>query len=199
MTGRLQKVLESIDTANAKDPNQVLLDGKDQPAELIYGHRMSEALARLYPEASEHLRIAARGQHIERWTSPRDEYPRTREGYLRWRTALKNYHAGRVGELMQAAGYADEDIRRVSVLIRKVGLKRDPEVQALEDVICVVFLEGYFADFATQHDDDKVVGILQKTWTKMSPVGRDAALALDLSSNARRLVEQALAENRPTG
>jgi hypothetical protein len=41
---------------------------------------MSETLARMAPNASEHLRIAARGQHIERWTSPRTKYPSGRAG-----------------------------------------------------------------------------------------------------------------------
>jgi len=199
MSARLQRVLDLIDAANAEDPNRVTVDAADQPAELVYGQRMTRTLQALYPDASEHLQIAARGQHIERWTSPRDSYPRTREGYLRWRSALKDFHAERVGALMAEAGYDSEEIDRVSILIRKVGLKRDPEVQALEDVICVVFLKGYFADFASQHDDEKIVGILRKTWKKMSPVGREAALALDLPDEAYRLVEQALGENSPTG
>jgi hypothetical protein len=32
---------------------------------------MSETFARIVANASEHLRIAARSQHIERWTLPR--------------------------------------------------------------------------------------------------------------------------------
>ncbi|MDJ0949197.1 MAG: DUF4202 domain-containing protein [Alphaproteobacteria bacterium] len=194
---RLDAALSGIDAANGADPNRVSVDGADQPAELVYGERMSRTLSRLYPDASEHLRIAARGQHIERWTSPRADYPMDREGYLRWRTALKRYHADRVGEIMREAGYGDEDIDQVGRLIQKHRLKRDPEAQALEDVVCVVFLEDYFADFALKHEDAKVVDILRKTWKKMSPVGHEAALALDLPPDARRLVEAALAPDAP--
>ena len=68
---RLTDVFAAIDAANALDPNTIEVDGRPQPAELAYGRRMSETLARLAQHASEHLRIAARGQHIERWTSPR--------------------------------------------------------------------------------------------------------------------------------
>lgn len=190
---RLDKVVAAIDAANAADPNRVAADGGERPAELVYGERMSEALERLYPDASEHLRIAARGQHIERWTSPRSSYPQGRVGYLKWRKELLDYHARRLGEIMGEAGYADGDIERVGALVRKQRIKYDAEAQALEDVICVVFLQHYFAEFAAKHGDGKLVDILRKTWAKMSPTGQDAALALGLSGRAGRLVEAALA------
>ena len=190
---RLTAVLEAIDAANAKDPNRVAADGAERPAELVYAERMSRCLERLYPDASDLLRIAARGQHIERWTSPRSDFPMTREGYLRWRSDLKRYHGDRVGALMAEAGYESDDIQSVKALILKQRLKRDPEAQALEDVVCVVFLEDYFADFAAKHEDAKVVDILRKTWAKMSEHGRAAALNLALPQEARRLVETALA------
>jgi hypothetical protein len=190
---RLATVLAAIDAANAADPNRVTADGEQRAAELVYGARMSEALARLYPDASDHLRIAARGQHIERWTSPRASYAQGRVGYLKWRKELLDFHARRLAEIMQDAGYQGGDIARVRSLVRKERIKYDEEAQALEDVICVVFLEHYFADFAAKHDDRKVVDIVRKTWTKMSPRGHQAALALDLPAGARRLVEAALA------
>ena len=62
-------------------------------------------------------------------------------------------------------------IPRVRWLIRKQDLKNNPEAQLLEDVICLVFLENYFADFARDHDAEKLVRILRKTWKKMSPRG----------------------------
>ena len=63
--------MAGIDAANARDPNTVAVDGQREPAELVYGRRMSDVLLRLAPAASTHLRLAVRGQHIERWTSPR--------------------------------------------------------------------------------------------------------------------------------
>ena len=194
---RLATVLAGVDAANAADPNRVTVDGKARAAELVYGARMCETLGRLYPDASEHLRIAARGQHIERWTSPRAGYAQGRVGYLKWRKELLDYHARRLAEIMQDAGYQESDIARVRSLVRKEKIKYDDEAQALEDVICVVFLEHYFADFAAKHDDAKVVDIVRKTWTKMSPKGHQAALALKLPERAGRLVAAALA-NSPT-
>ncbi|MCB9488189.1 MAG: DUF4202 domain-containing protein [Deltaproteobacteria bacterium] len=189
---RLARVVELIDRANAHDPNTEPVDGQDAPKEWIYGRRMSAALEKFAPDASEALKIAARAQHIERWTSPRTDYPEGKIGYHQWRNDLKKFHAQRAGELMAEVGYDETTIARTQFLIRKEKLKSDSETQALEDVVCLVFLEFYFEPFAAQHPDDKVIDILQKTWRKMSPAGHDAALALPLSQEAKALVGRAL-------
>ena len=64
----------------------------------------------------------------------------------------------------------------------------------LEDTACLVFLEHELAAFAAKHDEPKLVQILERTWRKMSPRGRAAALALELSPPARALIEKATAE-----
>ncbi len=175
---RLARVFSEIDAANAADPNRVPSPDGRAAAELVYGRRMSERLAAFAPEASEHLQIAARGQHIERFKTPRSAYPQGRTGYLTWRRDLKNFHAQRVGEIMRACGYPEEDVARVERLVRKERLKADSEAQALEDIACLVFLEHYFGEFAPKIDDDKLADILAKTWEKMSPAGHAAALAM---------------------
>jgi hypothetical protein len=190
---RYDQAIAGIDAANGDDPNRVAVDGVEEAAEVVYARRMSRVLDRLYPDASEALRLAARAQHIRRWTSPRSDYPEGRVGYLKWRTDLKHFHARTVGEILAACGYGEDEIARVQALVRKERIKQDPEAQALEDVICVVFLEDYFADFAPKHDEDKVLDILRKTWAKMSPVGHKAALTLDLPPEAGRLMRKALA------
>ena len=191
---RLARVLSAIDEANALDPNSVLDRGAERPAELVYGERMSEKLQQFQNNAPDHLRIAVRGQHIERWKRPRDDYPAGREGYLRWRSDLKVYHAQRVAELMRQEGCDQADIDRVSELVSKKGIKRDLGAQAVEDVACLVFLEFYAADFIDKHDDEKIVGILRKTARKMSPDGIAAAAKLVLSSRLGHLLSSALGE-----
>ena len=62
-------------------------------------------------------------------------YKRQREGYLEWRREQARRHAGRVAGILAEAGYDREAQDRVGVLLRKEGLKRDADVQALEDVI----------------------------------------------------------------
>ena len=190
---RLAAVIADIDAANARDPNRVEIDGRLEPAELAYGRRMSETLARMAPDASEHLRIAARGQHIERWTSPRRSYPQGRAGYLSWRRHLNAFHARRVGEIMVAAGYHADDIARVCSLIRKEYLKSNAEAQLLEDVVCVVFLEHYLAGFIGKTSEEKLADILVKTWNKMSQLGRGHALKLSLSPAVAALLARAIA------
>lgn len=167
MTDRLQTALTQIDTANAADPKGEALS---------YGERMTAELSRLVPDAPDVLRIAARGQHVERWLLPRSDYPEGKAGYLAWRREQGRRHALRVAGIMAEAGYPEADCDRVGVLLRKEGLKRDPEVQALEDVICFVFLRWYFAGFAAKHDETQVLDIVQKTARKMSDAARARVL-----------------------
>ncbi|WP_298817659.1 DUF4202 domain-containing protein [uncultured Roseibium sp.] len=164
----LEKAIAAIDEANTADPN--LEEGA--PAARLYGERMSSELSRLFPQASDPLKIAARGQHIERWTVPRATFPEGKAGYHAWRRHLAGHHAQRVGEIMAAAGYAAEDIAAAERMLRKEGIKQHADVQALEDTICFVFLKWYFAPFAAKHSDEKVLGIVQKTARKMSGEAR---------------------------
>lgn len=169
---RLSNVVAAIDAANALDPTMEA-DGTDKhPAALLYGRRMSAELERISPGAPDLLKIAARGQHIERWKMPRSSHPEGREGYLAWRRAQAVFHAERVAGLMADAGYAQEDRERVGQMLRKEGIKRDPDVQMLEDVIGLVFLRWYFQDFAAGRDPDHVRRIVAKTARKMSAEGR---------------------------
>ncbi len=168
----LETALAAIDAANAADPN--LEDG--QPASRLYGDRMSAELARLFPDASEPLQIAARGQHIERWVLKRTDFPEGREGYLNWRQSLARHHADRVADIMADAGYGEADIAATGRMLRKEGIKRDPEVQALEDVICFVFLKWYFAPFSDKQSPEKMERIVMKTARKMSKDGRARVL-----------------------
>lgn len=191
---RVQAALDAFDRANAADPNFEWVDGERAPKELVYARRMSAWLERLCPQAPEALRLAARCQHIERWVLPRGRYPEGRVGYLTWRRDLKRYHAERAGQILSGLGYPAAEIERVQALVRKERLKRDRGAQVLEDVVCVVFLAHYLADFAARHDTGKVVAILRKTWAKMSPLGRAAALAFPLDEAGKDLLALALAD-----
>jgi len=189
---RLNRVLGLIDEANAQDPNSEIWQDKSYPKELLYGMRMTEWLDRLHPDASDLLRIAARGQHIRRWEVPRQTYPGTREGYLQWRSYLYGFHADCVAKLMTQAGYDPVDIERVGKILQKRGLRNDPDVQAIEDVACLVFLDHYFAAFAAIHDEEKLIGIVRKTWRKMSERARSRALELEFPDSIRALLATAL-------
>jgi hypothetical protein len=138
-------------------------------------------LARYAPDAPEALRLAARCQHIQRWKIARADYPMTRPGYHQWRTRLRDFHADLAATILRQSGYDEAIVNRVRSLIRKEALKSDPEVQALEDVVDLVFLESYLNAFVAKHadyDEAKFVDILKKTGKKMSARGREAALTL---------------------
>ncbi|MEQ9695165.1 DUF4202 domain-containing protein [Shimia sp. SDUM112013] len=173
MGDRLKAAIAAIDVANSADPR---ID-EGQPEALLYGQRMSAQCDRLFPEASEVLCLTARAQHIERWVLNRKDYPEGRIGYLTWRKDLADHHATRLGEIMQAAGYDSDAIAQAGRMLRKQGIKRDDQVQALEDVICFTFLTWYFAPFAAKHTPEKVADIVRKTARKMSAEARARVLA----------------------
>jgi hypothetical protein len=191
---RFSRAIDRIDAANSQDPRTTSIEGTEQPLELVYAQRMSRWLLKLYPDASEALRLAARAQHLRRWTIPRNIYPMDRAGYHRWRTDLQKFHAKEAGEILEESGYDPATIARVQSQIRKERLKADPETQALEDAICMVFLEYEFPDFLKKHPEEKLVTILRRTWAKMSARGQGAAmeLAIKLPAEARALLQKAL-------
>jgi hypothetical protein len=187
------EAIRLFDAANSEDPNlETGDDGQPIAKELLYAQRMTACLARVAPDAPEAVQLAARCQHIRRWSIPRADFPMTRPGYHQWRNTLKKYHAELAGQLMAQAGYEPEPIERVQQLVQKLRLKDDPEVQLLEDVICLVFLEYYFLPFAAQHPEDKVIEIVQKTWPKMTERGHALALQLPFTPEALALVTKAL-------
>ena len=189
---RLTQVLEGIHRLNRADPNTEPVGGAAQPRELVYAQWLSDWVLRLDPHASELLRIAARGQHVCRWTIPRSRYPMTRRGYLQWRETLKAFHSQTVAGLMAEAGYPGELIERVRQIMGKRRLQDDLESQTLEDALCLVFLERQLEPLRSKTPPEKLQDILRKTWKKMSERGRAEALRLRLGEAERKLLTQSL-------
>ena len=189
---RLARALDAIDAANAGDPHTIMIDGVSRPKELAHAELMTRWVRTLDPDCSDEQLLAARAHHLRRWTIPRDSYPDGRAGYLRWRTALKRQHADDVGEILRGAGYDDDVVARVQVIVSKQGLGRDPAVQVHEDALCLVFLETQLDELAGKLGEDKTIDVLQKTAKKMSPAGLQAALGLRFAPAATALLELAL-------
>ncbi|SDO00490.1 DUF4202 domain-containing protein [Vreelandella arcis] len=195
MTPAFEQTLAAIDALHAQDPRSTTLeDGTSMPQELAYAQRMSKWLEPVFNAPSELLQLAVRAQHLQRWQVPREEYEKGRVGYLTWRRDQGKRAGETTAQLMQEAGYSAEDAKRVAAMIGKKGLGRDPEVQALEDCACLVFLENYFADFSRKVEHDHMVRIVQMTWRKMSPRAHELALALPMSASSAALVKEALSE-----
>jgi len=193
-TERFDEAIALIDEANAADPNTVTVRGRSGPKELLHAYLITEWVQRLAPDASQQLLLAARAHHIRRWEIPRDSYPPGRSGYLRWRRDLHTLHAQHAALALGEAGYDDETVQQVEQIIRKYRLGKDPEVQVLEDALCLVFLETQLDDTAAKLGDEaKTLEVLRKTWRKMSAAGRELALQLPLSDRGHGLVETAIA------
>ncbi len=189
---KFEAALRRFNAENSRDPNREAVGGVSQPRELLYAQRLTSWVLRLCSDASEELRLAARCQHICRWEIPRDSYPMTRAGYLKWRADMKQFHAQKTGEILREVGYDETAIRRVQELNLKKHFPDDPESRALEDALCLVFLQFQFAGLAAKTAEGKTINALQKSWRKMTDAARAEALKLDFGPREKNLLERAL-------
>ena len=187
-----REAIRRFEEANSADPNTVSIDGETVPYELFYAQRLTEWVERLSPSASPALLLAARCQHICRWMIPRRSYPMTRAGYLKWRTDLKQFHANKSGQILTESGCSQDLITRVQELNLKKNLGQDPELQILEDALCLVTLQYQLTDLVRKTDPEKMAGILRKTWKKMSSKARDEALRLSYPEDQKQLLSRAI-------
>jgi tRNAThr (cytosine32-N3)-methyltransferase len=187
----IQRARSLIDSAHSADPSKAA-DGR--PAELAYADHIEEWVVRIDPTASQVLRLAARCQHLERWSVPRGTFPEGKAGYLAWRRSLYVKQAERARQLLIEAGVSADSAADAATWVSKTGLKTNPGTQALEDAAVLVFLESEIQAFAAQHSEyprEKFIDIIRKTWRKMSPRAQELAKALNLPSPIEALVGEA--------
>jgi len=189
-----QSAIERFDAENARDPNTEMADGVACPRELLYAKRLTQWVLRLAPDADEVLLLAARCQHLCRWMIPRQTYPMTRAGYLRWRNELKTFHGQTAARILTEAGCPEPVIQKVCELNLKKNFPRDPQSRILEDALCLVFLEFQLAGLARKTAEDKMINAIQKTWKKMTAAARQQAMALPLAGKEKQLLERALSD-----
>ncbi|MDH5613145.1 MAG: DUF4202 domain-containing protein [Gammaproteobacteria bacterium] len=196
-----EKARDLIDQANSEDPNMVTdSDNKEWPKELLYSHHMSDMLERFAPETDEAMKLAIRAQHIQRWKSPRSNYPMDRKGYHQWRTALYTFHADTLAALMAQAGYTQDSLDRIKLAVGKKELKKNPDTQLVENIAALVFIEHYMLEFAGKHpeyDETKWIDIIRKTWRKMSEPAQQFALSgsIKLPEPLIPLIQKALSND----
>lgn len=193
MSERFDRAIAAIDAANADDPDTVVVDGRRVPKERAHAELMTRWIDTLVPAASEALRLAARAHHVRRWTWPRRDYPDGRAGYLRWRRDLHDRHAEVAAAILADAGYDAAMIARVGAIMHKRGLGDDPEVQAYEDALCLVFVQTQLADLVARTEPERMARIAQRTLAKMSPSARKVASTIPLGSDAADVLRVALA------
>lgn len=192
---RFAAALRRFDEENSRDPNRETVAAVPRPRELVYAEWLTDWVLRLRPQASEALRLAARCQHLCRWEVPRNTYPMTRAGYLRWREDLRKFHAQKAGDILRESGYPEEVIARVQSLNLKKDFPADAEGRVLEDALCLVFLERQFGDLAAKTSDEKMVNALRKAWHKMTPAAQALALTLPYTASQKALLERALSKH----
>jgi hypothetical protein len=186
---KFQSACRRFDEENSRDPNSE----NGQPRELLYAQRLTDWVLQMRPDAGEALRLAARCQHICRWQSPRENYPLTRAGYLKWRADLKKFHAEKSGAILREVGYEDDTIHRVQDLNLKKNFPADADCRVLEDALCLVFLEFQLAALAAKSDDEKMINAVRKSWDKMTGAARAEALKLNFGEREKNLIARALA------
>lgn len=189
---KLEQAFLLFDEYNQQDPQKILWNGIEYPAEYFYALQLFNWVVKLEPDANESLLLASRCQHIGRWKIPRENFPDGKAGYLSWRSDMAKFHANIASELLLQAGYHDDEIRKVKQILLKENLKNDTDVQLMENALCLVFLQFQYEDFIKKHDDEKIIRILQKTWKKMTEPGRQFALALEYSEKSKELLKKAI-------
>jgi hypothetical protein len=192
MAERFERAIELIDEANSADPTILMVNEQPRPKELAHAEIVTEWVRRLRPDADEALLLAARAHHIRRWKVPRSSYPEGRKAYLRWRTGLQKFHAREVEAILRECGYDAGTIARVQQVVQKHHLGRDPDVQALEDGLCLAFLETQLTALIEQLPEETMANVLRKTWKKMSQEARECALALNMRPADQEFVLRAL-------
>ena len=186
------QAIDAFDSANSKDPNFIEVNGLEKPYELIYANWLYEWVMKLSPNASEELQLAAKCQHIKRWEIPRSKYPEGLKGYTKWKKELAEYHAEEASKILKEIEYGDTVVERVKSINLKKNIKTDSDVQTMEDALCLVTLQYQIEGFSLKHDDEKMIGIIQKTWAKMSDRAREEALKLSFSERVLSLIKKAI-------
>jgi len=192
MQMKLEQAFEKFDNYNRKDPHVFLWEGISYPQEYFLALQLHKWVQKLDTNASESLLLASRSQHIGRWEKPRERYPNDRVGYLTWRKDLGQYHAKLACQILKDLGYTQDVIDKTETIILKKGIKSNPDVQTIENALCLVFLQFQYEDFHPKHDEGKMVNILKKSLLKMDSNGHTHALNLPYSSQGLYYVQEAL-------
>jgi len=189
---KYRKACEEIDKIHKLDKTIEIFEDIEYPSEFLYANRFVKCLEKLAPQASEHIKLAARCQHFKRWEIVRVSFPMDKVGYLKWRKALYFYQSDEAAKILESVGYNNEFIEKVKILIQKKEINKSPENQLIEDIACLVFLEFYLENFSTKHEIDKLKSIISKTWAKMSKNAKYEALKIDFGQNIKSIILEAI-------
>lgn len=173
--------LALIDGIHNQDPNSETIDGVEIKAELLYSKRMLEVLEKVAPEASMELKLAAKCQHISRWSIPRATFSLDKKGYYQWRAAIMEHQLSVTTSILKQAEINEQSIEIIVDTLKNKADKTNHNASIVEDTACLTFIKWYLVPFAGQFDAAKAKIILQKTACKMSERGLALIPELELS------------------
>ncbi len=167
----MNDLFEKIDSLHALDPVKESAGEYEVSRESLYCERMVKKLYKIIQQPGIHLELAARCHHLCRWEVNRKDFPEGRSGYYLWRNEVYKHQATIAERLMDEEKITGEVKEKVLRIIKKEGIKTDHDVQLVEDIACIVFIENYLDEFSEKYDEAKLVNIIRKTLNKMSEQG----------------------------
>jgi hypothetical protein len=185
---QIEKIITRFQEENAKDPNKIQFNGKEYPFELLYSDWLSDWINKITSEPSTALKLAGYCQHLKRWEIPRSSYPMDKNGYHKWRTRLYSFHAEEAEKILQEEKCEEKIIALVRTIVLKKDRLNNPDVQRMEDALCLVTLEHQMKDFAPKYSDEKLTDILKKIIKKMSIQGIELAMNLQHSNRIKSIL-----------
>lgn len=174
------EAIRRIDDIHTIDPNIEIIDGDEIKAELLYSNRMLAILEKVEPNSSNELKLAAKCQHMSRWSIPRTTLPMDKKGYYQWRAGVMEYQLKVTTAVLQDSGIENESIAVVVDALKNKADKTNINASIIEDTACLTFIKWYLVSFAGQFDAEKAKGILAKTAKKMSERGLGLLSRIDL-------------------
>ena len=102
-------------------------------------------------------------------------------------------HATEVARVLDELDCDPELVARVQDLVAKRVPRTDPDAQALEDALCLVFVETQLHEVHQQLGTEHVTAVVAKTLRKMSPEAIALATTVPLDPDDLAVLEMAAA------
>lgn len=193
MEHKIREALKRFDDYNRNDPNTFTWQDGTHAQELFLADKLYDWIYKLAPNPSIALQLASKSQHIGRWEISRSSFPMDKNGYLNWRKQLAIHHANLTRTILKDVGFPESTIDQVEQIILKKKIKGNPDVQTMENALCLVFLEFQYEDFYPKYEE-KIINILKRSLLKMDHTGHQFALRLPYTKKGLSFIKMALAE-----
>ncbi|MGC4069439.1 MAG: DUF4202 family protein [Polyangiaceae bacterium] len=150
---RLLQAVIAFEQIGKHNPQSLEVDGVRQPRQVGEAQVLLGFVLALDPKPSSALMLACHCQHLGRFNSLREEYPAGREGYRAWRVEAARRSAAEAARILTNLGFETEFVEAVSAIVTKRGRAQNPDVQAMEDALCLAFLTLDAEKFASRHSE----------------------------------------------